>query len=61
LKRNKFLKHLRNNNIEFHRHGKKHDVYKNSNNGKKSTIPRHPDIDEVLCDLICKQFGIDKP
>ena len=30
-------------------------------NGKRTNIPRHPDIDEDLCVLICKQLEIPKP
>ncbi|MDR1918724.1 MAG: type II toxin-antitoxin system HicB family antitoxin [Tannerellaceae bacterium] len=30
-------------------------------NGRRTLIPRHADIDNDLCALICKQLGIPKP
>lgn len=41
------------------RHGKKHDIYANTRNGKKAPVPRHAEIKESLCELIRKQLGID--
>ena len=60
VKRNEFIKHLENNNCQFHRHGSKHDVYQNVNTKKKTTIPRHPKIDKHLSEAICKQLEIPK-
>ena len=53
MKRNKFIKHLSENNCELHRNGGKHDIFINNVNKQKTTIPRHPDIDERLCAGIC--------
>ncbi len=61
MKRNKFIKYLNQNNCGFVKHGGRHDKYINHNNGKKTVIPRHPEIDDYLCALICKQLGIQKP
>jgi predicted RNA binding protein YcfA (HicA-like mRNA interferase family) len=58
VKRNKLLKYLEENGCAFHRHGAKHDIYRNINSGKKTTIPRHSQIDKNLCALICKQLEI---
>jgi hypothetical protein len=30
-------------------------------NGKRTVIPRHAEIDNDLCDLICKQLDIPRP
>ncbi len=60
VKRNQFIKHLETNGVSFHRHGSKHDIYRNIKTGKKTTIPRHPALDLKLCDLICKQLEIPK-
>ena len=48
------------NNCTLHRHGSKHDIYQNILTKKKTTIPRHPQLDKHLCDLICKQLEISK-
>jgi mRNA interferase HicA len=60
VKRNEFIRHLENNNCIFRRHGSKHDVYQNLNTKKKTTIPRHSQIDKHLADTICKQLEIPK-
>ena len=48
-------------NCGFIKHGKKHDKYQNTANGKRTVIPRHPDLDDYLCELICKQLDIPSP
>lgn len=58
MKRNKFVKYLEQNGCVFTREGSNHTLYKNPNNGKVSTVPRHPEIREDLCRKICKDLGI---
>ncbi|MGH8628642.1 MAG: type II toxin-antitoxin system HicA family toxin [Gammaproteobacteria bacterium] len=41
------------------RHGKKHDIYANPNNGRQAPIPRHAEIKDSLCELIRKQLGLE--
>ncbi len=41
------------------RHGKKHDIYANPNNGRQAPIPRHPEIKDSLYELIRKQLGLE--
>lgn len=60
VKRNKFIKHLAAHECFLHRNGGKHDIFKNAQSGKKTTIPRYPSIDKNLCDLICKQLDVEK-
>lgn len=60
VKRNKFIKHLNKHHCQLHRHGGKHDVFENTNTKKKTTIPRHPQIDKLLAEAICKQLEIPK-
>lgn len=43
----------------FQRHGKRHDLYLNPQNGRKAPIPRHNEIKNSLCALIRKQLGLD--
>jgi len=49
MKRKKFLKHLDKYGCIFVREGGSHTLYRNPDNGKFSTVPRHPDIKENLC------------
>ena len=58
MKRNKLLKYIEKNGCVFIREGSNHTLYWNFNNGKSSTVPRHPDIKENLCRKICKDLGI---
>jgi predicted RNA binding protein YcfA (HicA-like mRNA interferase family) len=58
MKRKRFIKYLEENNCVFEREGGKHTIYKNTGNGNKSTVPRHPDSKEALCRKICKDLGI---
>ena len=58
MKRNKLVKYLENNGCIFVREGGSHSLYRNLSNGNISTVPRHPDIKEILCRKICKDLGI---
>ena len=60
MKRAKFIKYLNEQNCGFVKHGGHHDKYMNHINGKRTMIPRHPEIDDDLCTLICKQLDIPK-
>ncbi|GHV34881.1 hypothetical protein FACS1894178_3280 [Bacteroidia bacterium] len=61
MERTKFIQYLNSQGCGFAKHGAKHDKYINHRNGKRTQIPRHPDIDDDLCILICKQLEIQKP
>lgn len=58
VKTRDFLKHLEYYGCHLHRHGSNHDIYRNAQSGKKTSIPRHPKIDKDLARLICKQLNI---
>jgi len=58
VKRQEFVRELAQAGCQLKRHGKKHDIYVNPKNGRKSPIPRHSDIKDSLCELIRKQLGL---
>jgi len=58
VKRSRLLSELRRAGCELHRHGKKHDLYRNPANGKKAPVPRHTEIKDTLAELIRKQLGL---
>ena len=60
MKRNKFLQHLHDNDCFLRREGAAHSIYENLVTGKKTSIPRHSEIKDTVCNEICKQLGIDK-
>ena len=58
MKRNAFIKHLKTNGCVLLREGANHTLYLNPNNGKKSTVGRHPVLSDLMCKIICKQLEI---
>lgn len=60
VKRNSFLQHLATHDCFLYRHGGKHDVYQNKTNKKATSVPRHAQLNKILCNEICKQLEIPK-
>ncbi|MDY7012251.1 MAG: type II toxin-antitoxin system HicA family toxin [Cyanobacteriota bacterium] len=58
MKRQEFIRQLERAGCVLHRHGAKHDIYKNRANGKKAPVPRHREIKNSLCRLIQKQLDL---
>jgi len=58
MKREKFIRELLKSGCEFHRHGGRHDIYVHLASGKKTAVPRHPEIKDDLCKLIRRQLGL---
>lgn len=58
MKRNAFLKHLKANGCILAREGGNHSLFLNPQNGKKSTVGRHPELSDLMCKIICKQLEI---
>lgn len=58
MKRRRLVRELRRAGCELHRHGKKHDLYRNPANGKKAPVPRHTEIKDTLAEVIRKQLGL---
>jgi mRNA interferase HicA len=40
------------------RHGKRHDLSRNTSNGRQASVPRHGEIGETLCAIIRRQLGL---
>jgi mRNA interferase HicA len=60
MKRKKLLRHLRSQGCEFVREGARHSWWYNSSLNKRSAVPRHNEIVDVLANKICKDLGITK-
>jgi predicted RNA binding protein YcfA (HicA-like mRNA interferase family) len=58
MKRLKMTRHLENNHCTLVREGSSHSIYMNMLTGKKSSVPRHAEIDDILVQKICKQLDI---
>jgi predicted RNA binding protein YcfA (HicA-like mRNA interferase family) len=60
MKRLKLLKHLHNNNCVLLREGGSHSIYVNTITNKKTSLPRHADVDERTVLKVCNQLEIPK-
>ena len=58
MKRKELIRELEKAGCVLHRHGAKHDIYRNPSTGQKSPVPRHTEIKNSLCRLIRKQLGL---
>jgi hypothetical protein len=58
MKRRALVRELEEAGCVLHRHGKKHDIDRNSANGQQAPIPRHREIPDTLYLLICRQLAL---
>lgn len=59
MKRKELLKYLRSQGCELLREGGKHSWWYNPAQNKRSAIPRHSEIKDILAKKICKDLGIE--
>jgi len=60
MKRGKLLKHLRVHGCILLREGGNHSWWINPTQNKRSAVPRHSEIQDILANKICKDLGIKK-
>jgi predicted RNA binding protein YcfA (HicA-like mRNA interferase family) len=58
MKRKDLIKQLTKAGCVLLRHGSRHDIYLNPQNGQKQPVPRHNEVDEQLARHIKKYLGI---
>jgi len=58
MKRKELIRHLRIRGCEFLREGANHSWWHNPALNKRSAIPRHKEIRDLLVEKICKDLGI---
>lgn len=61
MKRNDLERHLNDHGCVLHHHGKRHDIWINPENLKKSPVPRHREIKKGTAQGICRILEIPKP
>jgi len=61
MKRRQLLRHLRQSGCELLREGSKHSWWHNPILNRRSAIPRHVEIVDVLAGKICRDLGIGPP
>jgi mRNA interferase HicA len=58
MKRKKLLKYLSSKGCKLQREGAKHSWWVNPGLNKRSSIPRHTEISDILVKKICKDLGV---
>ena len=58
MKRKDVIRELEHAGCVLHRHGSRHDIYRNPATEKKAPVPRHREISDGLYRLIRKQLGL---
>jgi mRNA interferase HicA len=59
MKRRELLKYLRSQGCDLLREGGRHSWWHNPTLNKRSAIPRHSEIKDILVKKICKDLGVD--
>ncbi len=58
MKRNELLRYLRSQGCDLLREGGNHSWWHNLSQNKRSAIPRHNEIKDILAKKICKDLGV---
>ena len=61
MKRRAFLRHLASLDCELLCEGGNHSWWRNRSSNKRSAVPRHQEIHDLLVKKICKDLGIADP
>jgi mRNA interferase HicA len=61
MKRSQLLRHLRSHGCELLREGANHSWWHNPTQNRRSAVPRHTEIRNVLAAKICKDLGVPPP
>jgi mRNA interferase HicA len=59
VKRRQFLAYLKDHGCELIREGAKHSWWGSTTTGRRSAVPRHTELSDLLCRKICRDLGID--
>ncbi|MGZ8426687.1 MAG: type II toxin-antitoxin system HicA family toxin [Candidatus Binatia bacterium] len=58
MKRSELIRYLRETGCVFLREGGRHSWWHNPSQNKRSAIPRHDEIVDILARKICKDLGV---
>ena len=61
MKRRELLRHLQQHGCALIREGGNHSWWGNAAKNRRSSVPRHNEVDEYLARKICKDLDIPKP
>ena len=58
MKRRQLLKYLRSHGCELLREGSNHSWWWNPSQNRRTAIPRHSEVVDILAKKICKDLGV---
>jgi mRNA interferase HicA len=61
MKRNELISYLQSQSCELVREGARHSWWQNRALNKRSAVPRHTEISNVLAKKICRDLGVPLP
>lgn len=61
MKRRDLLLHLQQHGCRLLREGGEHSIWENPANGRRTSIPRHREINDFTAKRICQQLNIPLP
>jgi mRNA interferase HicA len=61
VKRRIFLQHLQKHGCHLIREGGNHSWWGNPAKNKRSSVPRHSEVNDLIAKKICKDLDIPKP
>jgi mRNA interferase HicA len=61
VKRRDLVAHLRSQGCRLLREGGRHSWWLNPDQNRRSAVPRHREIHDVLAKKICKDLGVGSP
>jgi mRNA interferase HicA len=61
VKRRELVEHLRSQGCRLLREGGRHSWWHNPDQNRRSAVPRHREVHDILAKKICKDLGVDPP
>jgi mRNA interferase HicA len=61
VKRKAFIQHMQANGCSLIREGGNHSWWGNPSKNRRSSVPRHGEVNDLLARKICKDLDIPKP
>ena len=61
MKRRALLRHFNEHKCELMREGARHSIWFNSINSRKTAVPRHSEISDLMAKKICRDLDIPAP
>lgn len=61
MKRADLVRHLEAHGCELKREGGEHSIYWRPDTGKRTAVPRHREIADLLARRICRQLEVPEP